>query len=649
MNDNSESTDVEPEPHKDIFYEPYIPSPEAIDSGKTETGKFKLFGKEFSKDELIPIIILALALLINLFSLYNQFTNNINYPSDISTQTHQLWITSIFLAVIAAWFFTIPFQTISNSISITLQKSIRQLFSDCLQYFTKIFSTCDVLDLPNILFFAFLIRFIPVTKNGIFPDEWFWLENARGILNHTVVSPFGIIGDQPSNMPAYFVALLLDITQNAVLAVRLPGVIYSIITIAIAFSLLSKLLGRKAAVAGSILMSVSAWDIHNSNLGWNNVSPNPLLVILVVYLLFLVWTNRYTYITLFLLALVLSICAHLLYVAALMLIPAGIFLCLHWFKNINIKKIKEILIFCLLLIICVSPLVSKIFRDPSGTIRRHGEFLNLNATLAANSNSPLVYYGDQILSLIDDFSIGADSFKENLLWGITLEPVIVFLFCLGMIILLVQLVRKRIDQFWWVIIGTLVVVLIIPEVILYRSSSVWRSYGSWPLIYLIAIYAFSQIVNLFTFSQFWKGIPRFVLSLCLLAYFLISFSWFRTFGPFYIEPVIDYSTGICKSVLDTIDKRIPEGSTIFIPYEMCYHHIVVMYDNNEYNFIPITEDFDKSQVVPDTYLVVFNSFRYIGGPYDENLQNLAVQILQEHNYDVITTVTTAFPDIYAIR
>ncbi len=79
-------------------------------------------------------------------------------------------------------------------------------------------------------------------------------------------------------MSAYPVALFLALLKDGYLAVRLPGIIYSLLALLLIFSFLKEVFNKKVALIGLTLLSTSIWDIHMSQLGWNNVNLNPFLI-----------------------------------------------------------------------------------------------------------------------------------------------------------------------------------------------------------------------------------------------------------------------------------------------------------------------------------------------------------------------------------
>ena len=612
------------------------------------------FGQSTQQGEYLARILLAGAVITNLIAVYYHFQYDPVIPSKMADTALSTWVASVILAGLAALFFSGYGKISSGQVVAIFQQRLSSIFFKAYRTAARFFLNWNTWNIGTILLFAFLIRFIPITKNGLFNDEWYWLDNARLIFRHETVSPFGYIGDQPSNLPAFLVLALLQITGNALIAVRLPGVLFSLVEIAAVYGILTDLFDRRLAKISALLMSVCVWDIHMSIYGWNNVTIAPLLVICVLYFLYRVISSRASTLTWFLLAVFLAVSTHMLYISTLMLIPAGICLLIYWLRGINKQKSREILLFGILFLICVSPVIPKIAKDPLFALGRHKEFLDLSTSQAATSGSPILFYLNQFGQIVKDLISNAGSFDVPLLWGITLEPMIVIFFILGLIVLVYDLIRRKANSYWWVVLGTLMIILIIPQVVLFRFSSVWRSYAAWPVLYLIVGYGLNSVIKfLIQMLQPILGkkinTARFVPFFLVVLYFFISFPWFKAFFPVYTTPVIDYGTGICQPVNDTINKVIPKGSTIFIADEPCYLAISSQYNDLEYRFVRITANFDRSMVQPGNFVVALNSDKFAGNFYNRDLQVLTNQILQEHPNINVTYNINARPEVYLIQ
>jgi hypothetical protein len=566
------------------------------------------------------------------------------------------WVISVFLAGSAALLFAAPPQKAKRikSFSRLLIKLNLRIFYG-LSALKARFSHLTFWSLPHILILAFLIRIIPIMNNGLYLDEWYWLESARRVLAGVLSSPFGFIGDQPANFTVFPVALLLGLTRNPVLAVRLTGVIYSLITITFLYFLAERLLGKKAAAVGALLYALSVWDIHVSNLGWNNVNINPLLVSGVLYFLYKIYTNEYSIRTLFVLAFLLAVCLHLLYVAALMSLPVllvFLILLVRRLRHHTGLRPRGFILFGLFLFICVSPLFAKLIRYPQESIGRHAEFVQQNADLAAESLSPIAYYFEQAKLLVNDFTAGADNFRFEGLWGITLDPIIQALAVAGLGLALLAAIRRKASSYWFIIIFTLGVLLLIPFILLYRTSSVWRSYAILPIVYLLATFSLVQIAKLearltqeYVLEK--KDRLNFFLTVNFVLYLVLAGSWFASYFDAYLTKSTGYETTICQPTVQLINKHVPAGSTIYLPDELCAPLITVQYEPGQYRFVPITASGPEEIASGGGYLVLLNSQRF--GYYVEALQKRAEQLVAGHDSQLITDPLATQPVLYVLK
>ena len=505
-----------------------------------------------------------------------------------------------------------------------------------------------------ILLLAFIFRIIPIMNNGLYLDEWYWLDTAKAILNGSVISPFGFVGDYSSNLPAFPVALILFIFRNPMLSVRLTGVVFSLITIYFVYELLNRCLDLKLLLLDFLIRSaVSVWDVHMTNLGFTNTNINPMLTSGTLLLLYKIYKDKYTLRTVFLLALILAICVHLLYVAAPLIIPALLVLAFHWFKSRhNIVKLRESALFCVYFLICISPIFPKIIRYPEQSIARHSDFIQQNITMAEESKSAFTYYVDQIVFLYQDYSKGDKNFLVQGLWGITIDPAIQLLSIIGIFLIIIQVIRKKTDPFWLILFFTFCVLLFIPFVLLYRTASVWRAYVTLPLIYIFAAYSISRGASFFksiTKKNYdLKGLRKFFLVVTTIIYFMVSIPWFINFSDIYMNKRNIYENAICQYATNFINTNIPRGSTIFMPDELCFPLITILYEDNQYRFISIKTDNPEPVVDPSSYLIIFNSQAH-GTYFREDIQHIAEHIITEHPVELVSLQSTSQPVLYMIK
>src|SRR3989304_4775333 len=153
-------------------------------------------------------------------------------------------------------------------------------------------------------------------------------------------------------MPASVIAFFLFLFKDSYLAVRLPGVIYSMLTIIIIFSFVKEAWNKKAALLSVLLLSTSIWDIHMSKLGWNNVNLNPFLIsgfIFFIYRGFKYLSAKYILLS----GIFLGLSINLLYIAVLNIIVAIIYPLYH----LVINKKRGVIIFLFLLLMITTFLV----------------------------------------------------------------------------------------------------------------------------------------------------------------------------------------------------------------------------------------------------------------------------------------------------
>jgi hypothetical protein len=614
----------------------------------------KIIGHTFG--EKLAWIICLIALVFNIISIIFYFNAKAWDNSPETNSATSFWVISVVLACLSAYFFFISIKSKKEFLR-TIFRKPKHHFSNFVKAIQKRTEKLSFGVLPHLLVVAFFLRFIPLQKDGLFLDEWYWLDSAKRILAGTIQSPFGFIGDQPSNLTAFPVALFLAIFKNPYLGVRLPGVIYSLITIIFVFLLLKKSLSKKAAYVGSFLLAISVWDIHNTGLGWNNVIVNPMLISGVLYFLFIIFSREYDARSFFWLAFLLSICVHLLYVAALMVIPTVctfLYLIINGIREKIGPKLKEYIIFALFFFICVSPIIPKLIKYSVESIGRHGDFIDKNIALAEEAQSPTDYYVEQVKLLWNDLTIGKGNFQTIGLWGITIEPIILILFLIAIPLVFVQVKRKKSNSFWLIIIVSLFTLLVIPFVVLYRTTSTWRAYACIPIIYLLAtfsLYHFSKLeaflTKKYSITKKKKLMQFFLITNCLL-YLLLSVNWYKSFFDNYLVKLQTYETEICRSASHLIDENVPEGSTVFLPDEMCSPLIRILYDEDQYRFVSILPNGPEMSIERGHYLIILNA-QYFKGVFNENIQKMAEKIIGENDAQLLSRPSTTQPILYLIH
>jgi hypothetical protein len=612
------------------------------------------------------IALLGIAVILNLIALLQQSRGDFLLPTSQARMAALFWSLSVVAAGVSAWFFSRPSRKVGKKNKakqeIQLQPEAEQqpqVEQQPISFLERVRAVArplaidkTILFLFAILLLAFVLRVIPIAKNGLFTDEWYWLDMARLILKGVVVSPFDFIGDQPSNLPAYPLILLLLVVRNPLIAVRLTGVIYSLVTISWVYFFVKKTLGFKTAICGGILMAVSPWDIHMSTLGWLNVNPNPMLVAGVLLLLHRIWTRKHTTWTLFALAFLLAVSLHLLYVAVLLVIPAGLVLSIYWFKRRSSgKTLREIVLFGLFFFVSVSPLVPKLIQRPDA-YSRHKEFLQVNVDMSGESNTTMGYYWEQAVLLAEDYFRGQTEFNGPGLWGITLDPLIQMLSVLGIVLIIIQVVRKKSDPFWLMVIFTFFIQLFVPFILLFRTSSVWRAYPILPLVYLFATYALFEISAAMKFVTREmivkrKGLLTIFLSANMVLYFVTNLYWFVGFFGVYANPAHTYETDICYSAAKLIKQNVPRNSTVYLSDDMCLTLINILFDEDRYHLIGARPDFQLS-LSQGEYVVLLNSRKFLG-EFESDMQDQLLKQIEAGESELVSADSDSSPVLYLIK
>ena len=139
-----------------------------------------------------------------------------------------------------------------------------------------------------ILFIAILSRtiFLEQFPNGIHEDEAGMMYDAYcmaeyGTDRYLNENPIYLInfGGGQSVLYAAIASLLIKIFGLSVFVIRLPAVIFSIITIILAYLLAKKFLGKKFALVLSFLITICPWHIMQSRWGLDcNLLPSFIMI-----------------------------------------------------------------------------------------------------------------------------------------------------------------------------------------------------------------------------------------------------------------------------------------------------------------------------------------------------------------------------------
>lgn len=137
---------------------------------------------------ILSLFFFALAIFLNILSAYLHYST----MYDTSYIPAVIWMASIGL-----WF-----------ISLHLCKI--QKHSDS-SHDTRRNKIVEFMTVLGIFLFAITMRVVHIMEQPAYLDEWYWIHEAQNILTGAVRSPFGYIGDQPSNLAAFPTALFLYI------------------------------------------------------------------------------------------------------------------------------------------------------------------------------------------------------------------------------------------------------------------------------------------------------------------------------------------------------------------------------------------------------------------------------------------------------
>ncbi len=348
----------------------------------------------------------------------------------------------------------------------------------------------DVLE-PRVAWALLLGGFLYVHLRGIripalWLDEAYWIEQAKQILNGSRFDPAGFIGDQPANFQAWPVALLLFVTRDTTLAVRLPAVLYQGASALLLARLLRPLAGTAGAFLAAFFAGISVWSVHLAIHGWNNVTIAPVLVSAQLAFLVEALTARCER-SLLLFGVAAGLAISTLYVPLLLtglLLPAA---CL------GVRRLapRAFVRLAVVVALIVAPTVGKAVRYPAQALGRHVAFAKGGEHPAEGvPGSAFARYRETASELLAELTPSAardeERMKRPMLWPVFLElPALAFLF-VGAVALLRGFPRKE---------GPVLLLLLLAPLwtfgLLVASNpgtSVWRQAALQPLLVVVAAY-----------------------------------------------------------------------------------------------------------------------------------------------------------------
>lgn len=493
---------------------------------------------------------MIVAVLLNAVSLYIHFTTPFLTSTYYASLSALTWLFGIIFFGAAVYALPRPYKTHKNKTE-ALTRAQKILFI-------------------SLVFLGLILRLYKLNHFAIYLDEWHWIHEVKNILLGTVKTPFGFIGDMPSNMPAYIHVFFYLITRNIHLTLRLPGVLYSIGTVCFIFLFVREAYNKKAALFSTLLVTTSIWDIHISQQAWPAVNLAPFLISGALY--FLYKTIKYTSVRDALLCGVfLGISINLLYISALSAVVVTVFLlCRLLFMPRKIKFLTPFFILYTATFLTMSPTIAKVIRYPELSIARHRQFFQQNVEYARNT-TPVGYYLNQIKVTLLNVNYKADKYSTDPMWGVTVEPVVITLSVLGGLYLLVTLRNIASSM---VLLNY--IVMLIPLVVLFRFTSVWREYATLPAIYIAAALGahgglHTAVFVAKTINKKWKNVETLGFVVLIIVYLI---QWGYYWHLYYVrvlkkEPVV-YET-LCKKTAQYIQKNVLQKKLLLLPQPVIPH------------------------------------------------------------------------------
>jgi 4-amino-4-deoxy-L-arabinose transferase-like glycosyltransferase len=320
-----------------------------------------------------------------------------------------------------------------------------------------------------------ILRVIRIRAQGLYLDEWYWIVEAQRILRGDLFTPFGFIGDQPSNLQAFVLAPVLFLFRDPLLSVRIPGILYSLAALYFIFRTLREFVSNEAAVAACVLVSFSAWDVHQMELGYQNILVMPFLISAALYFLLKSIQTRKA-LPLVLCGLFTGIAFNTLYVAAVIVAVVATL----WLRELRWLPLRQWLAAVGLLVVAFlvtcAPTFPKVVRFPGPALGQTQKFAGHNL-----SQRSAGFYLNQTVLLVKDYRTTQHSLQEWQPWGVMLDPSALVAFVAG---LLYCLIRVRRQTCFALLIGLLYFSMVM--VFLYRFTSLWREYALFVFIYSIA-------------------------------------------------------------------------------------------------------------------------------------------------------------------
>ena len=380
----------------------------------------------------------------------------------------------------------------------------------------------EKIGLTLIIFFAFIIRLSRIKYFGFYEIEWYWLQEAKRIVSG-LVSPFGSFGDFPSNNLAFPIAFLLTCLKDRFLIIRLPNIIYSILTIIFTFKYLKIAFNKSVAFICAILLSTSIWDINAMALGWHNANSIPFFISSNLFFLYCGFQSN-NLISILIGGIISGAAINTLYIPSLIVIPSTFFLLAKIYsKNTRRFATLSLFVYLITIIFVTSPNIAKIYKYPSSVLRQKNSFSVNYKHFSENKNNN--YYISQISIVFKNIIYHKDKFSDYGLWVITLDPVISLFMVIGFVYFLTRITSMN---YLYTFLNFLI--MLIPIVVFDREESTWREFGLFLGIYMIAS------VTMFYCAQFFDQlIKKYWFKKTLIVFLVIYLVIFAFLYSYYLK------------------------------------------------------------------------------------------------------------------
>ncbi len=249
-----------------------------------------------------------------------------------------------------------------------------------------------------ILFLAFLIRGYKInTLPALNPDEaalgynaYSLLETGKDEHGHSWPLHFESFGDYKPGGYVYLALPFIKFLGLNVLAIRLPNLILSVLTIFILYRLVLLLTKSESlSLLSSLVLTLNPWHIHFSRGAWETSIALFLLILGVYWLYSYFIRQKNIYLFLFPLPFVASL---YVYHSARIVIPVLVFIIIIFNKNLFLKNLPRSIFSFLIAVVLTIPVIVS-FLNNGGTARFNGVGLTADYGPTARAEELLNQHG----------------------------------------------------------------------------------------------------------------------------------------------------------------------------------------------------------------------------------------------------------------